>query len=67
MVFLYRLKRFIQGICIHINDRGGNSMEITGLIAAPHTLMEENTAVFKAGQRSPKDGWQYVKYLAPAE
>jgi hypothetical protein len=42
-------------------------MEITGLIAAPHTLMEENTAVFKAGQRSPKDGWQYVKYLAPAE
>jgi hypothetical protein len=30
-------------------------------------LLEENMAVFKAGQRSPKDGWQYVKYLAPAE
>jgi hypothetical protein len=30
-------------------------------------LLEENADVLKAGQRSPKDGWQYLKYLAPAE
>ena len=30
-------------------------------------LMEENDAVFKAGRRYPKDGWQYLKYLAPTE
>ena len=30
-------------------------------------LIEENDAVFKAGRRSPKDGWQYLKYLAPDE
>ncbi|HIK96362.1 MAG TPA: hypothetical protein EYG03_30845 [Planctomycetes bacterium] len=28
-------------------------------------LMEENDAVFKAGRRSPQDGWQYLKYLHP--
>lgn len=28
-------------------------------------LMRENDAVFNAGRRSPKDGWQYLKYLAP--
>ncbi len=27
-------------------------------------LMKENDAVFKAKRRSPKDGWQYLKYLA---
>ena len=30
-------------------------------------MMEENDAVFKAGRRYPKDGWQYLKYLAPTE
>ncbi len=28
-------------------------------------LMEENDAVAQAKRRSPKDGWQYLKYLAP--
>jgi arylsulfatase A-like enzyme len=28
-------------------------------------LMTENDAVFKAGQKSPKGGWQYLNYLAP--
>ena len=30
-------------------------------------LMKENDAVFKAGRRYPKNGWQYLKYLAPTE
>ena len=28
-------------------------------------LMKENEAVFKAGRRWPKEGWQYLKYMAP--
>ncbi|MHC4877852.1 MAG: hypothetical protein ACYTGL_15435, partial [Planctomycetota bacterium] len=28
-------------------------------------LLNENDAVFKAGRRSPKGGWQYLNYLAP--
>jgi N-sulfoglucosamine sulfohydrolase len=32
-----------------------------------HLLMQENDAVFKAGQRFPKNGWQYLKYLAPSK
>jgi N-sulfoglucosamine sulfohydrolase len=32
-----------------------------------HLLMQENDAVFKAGQRFPKKGWQYLKYLARSE
>ena len=30
-------------------------------------LVQENDAVFKAGQRSPKDGWKYLQYLAQTE
>ena len=30
-------------------------------------LMEENDSVFEAGRRSPKNGWHYLKYLAPTE
>jgi len=30
-------------------------------------LMEENDAVVKAGRKSPKNGWQYLKYLAPEQ
>lgn len=29
-------------------------------------LMKENDAVFKAGRRWPREGWQYLKYLAPS-
>jgi sialidase-1 len=29
-------------------------------------LMKENEAVFKAGRRWPKEGWQYLKYMAPS-
>ncbi len=28
-------------------------------------LLLENRAVFEAGRKSPKEGWQYLKYLAP--
>ena len=28
-------------------------------------LLEENDEVFKAGRRSPEQGWRYLKYLAP--
>ena len=28
-------------------------------------LMDENDAAFKVDRRSPKDGWQILKYLAP--
>ena len=28
-------------------------------------LIDENDAVFKAGRRSPRDGWRYLNYLAP--
>ena len=30
-------------------------------------LMKENDAVFKADRRYPKEGWQYLKYLARTE
>ena len=30
-------------------------------------LVQENDDVVKAGLRSPKNGWQYLKYLAPSE
>ena len=30
-------------------------------------LMAENDAVFKSRRRFPKDGWQYLRYLAPGK